>query len=354
MTNINVVAVLGKARRRLSAGRQNLDDAWQELAVAWQDVADVVAQLNTDLEREQTRNDELAAKLREVMETQTAHDARLNALSQQRTSERLTSGTYIVHHEIAERYRNLRDQALVRLAYTIPNLTPKGEATVLHWLGMALFHPSFNRIGPEGAYRQLRAEGQVTIPPRDFEQVWREASKIREEATASGHQHKWDFGCQPGQPVDESCQEVYQGCHPGDLVVFMVAPGYVVDDKTVYVKQQVFTAPPTQPSPSSANKGSYWEKPSDPRAEDSKRGQPKQGGPPQEHQPGPSTPQSAGGAGQGIQEQQPADGPLGDADAGGPKKQPGQLGERDDRGPADPLHRRHDDDDHPHDSVTDS
>jgi ABC-type transporter Mla subunit MlaD len=116
MAMINGGTVLGNARRRLTAGRKNLGDAWQQLAEAWQDLATVVEQLNTDLQREIERNDDLAALLKKVMEKQEAHDARLNALSQQRTSERLTSGSYIVHNEIAERYRNLRDQALVHLA----------------------------------------------------------------------------------------------------------------------------------------------------------------------------------------------------------------------------------------------
>jgi hypothetical protein len=57
-----------------------------------------------------------------------------------------------------------------------------------------------------------------------------------------GRSQRWVFDAQPNVPVDPGRQEVWTGCPPEGLVLFVVVPAYVVDVDTWLSKQIVFTA----------------------------------------------------------------------------------------------------------------
>jgi len=346
MTMISGGTVLGNVRRRLTASRKNWGDAWQDLAEACQELANYIEQLDTQLQREKERNDQLAEMLDQANKTLAAHDARLNALSKQRTSERLTSGSYIVHNEIADRYRNLRDQALVHLAHSFPGLTQQNEALVLNWLSRAFFDPSFTQLGANGSYRRLLAKG-VPVPWDRFDLVWLEASKIRQAAVESGHPHTWDFKYQQGSLLDEARQEAYEGCSPDGPIKHVVTPGYVVEGKSPYVKQRVFTGPPALSAPRTP--ASYLSELPGPHPGEGNSGYGPLGGQPPGYQPGLPAYQATGGAGEATSGQGPAGG---NPAAGDPPVPPGvkpQAGDPDNPGSADVFHDQDRDEDDPQD-----
>jgi hypothetical protein len=186
---------------------------------------------------------ELERLLGQLLQTQRDHEARLAALSRQRTAERLTSGDYIVHHEIARRYSALIDQDLVDTVVASGKiLEQRQEAEWRRWLARVLFTPAYYEPGLRHARGVLRKHG-VAVPEENFDRVWNSAAEIRASAEQSRHPHRWVFDEPPiGQPVDRDKQRVYEGCAPDDPVQFVVAPSYVVGDR-IYALQLVFTAP---------------------------------------------------------------------------------------------------------------
>ena len=59
----------------------------------------------------------------------------------------------------------------------------------------------------------------------------------------AGHRNQyWDFGFQPGMPVDPSYQEKWSYSPAGNLVEFVVVPGYTVDGYSILSKQSVYAS----------------------------------------------------------------------------------------------------------------
>jgi hypothetical protein len=59
----------------------------------------------------------------------------------------------------------------------------------------------------------------------------------------AGHRNQyWDFGFQPGMPVDPSYQEKWSYSPAGNLVEFVVVPCYTVDGYSILSKQGVYAS----------------------------------------------------------------------------------------------------------------
>jgi hypothetical protein len=184
---------------------------------------------------------QLEALLGKLLQGYQDHEERLANLSQQRTAERVTGGTYVVHQEIAQRYRNLVSQDLLDIAASLGNRGPLFEAETRSALAYALFHPELVRQEREQVYAWLWHNWKLKIRHDRFCTLWDMAANIRAEADKSGHSHAWDFDFAQNSAVDSSRQDIYEGCRPGDPVIFLVAPAYIVEGNKVYVKQLVFT-----------------------------------------------------------------------------------------------------------------
>jgi hypothetical protein len=295
MSSINIATALDNARRRIGNSRQHLDSAWRELEGTCHELVSAVEILNANLQQEIERNKDLAARLKRMEDAHRDHGERLDALSKLRTTERLTSGEYIVHTDIAAEYRSFCDQALIDFATTFPQLAERKEALLLNWLSMALFEPNLVQGGSKTAYQWLRGRDRQTVPKNEFERVWQEASKIRQLAAGTGHPHKWDFECQKGGFIDPARQEAYGECSPDDPIEYVVTPGYVVVGKPPYVKQRVFTAPPPQ-----YGAQSYQTKETRPGHRGDLSGSREQGGSPPGYRSGGATRRVIGGTGEGT------------------------------------------------------
>jgi len=209
--------------------------------------------------------EELTARL---AQGQQDHDAWLTSLSQRRTAERLTSGDYLVHHQISQSYRDLIGQRLLDAAVMAGADGELGEAAARASLARALFDAEMVGRGAEDALAGL---GDLPVPADGFWQLWESAAQIRGDALASGHAHRWVFDFEPGAAMDPSWQEPLEGCEPADPVLLVVAPAYLVEDK-YYVKQLVYTQPsppepePGQPGPAEPAPAEAEQPPADPLA----------------------------------------------------------------------------------------
>lgn len=251
--------------------------AGEALAVMLQEMADRLDELSARLDASDRGHAELGSRVRrlteqprvhgeadatkleriieQLLQGQRDHDNRLTLLSQQRTAERLTTGDYMVHHDIAKRYHDLIGQEFVGVAASMGNLDPEQEALMRSFLAIFLFMPEQFSRGPDATYRGLheaidrilQGGPRRMIPWGSFARVWEAAREIRDAAARSGHRHEWRFDYEQGAPVDQSWQDVYHGCGPEDPVVYVVAPAYVVDGERIYAKQLVFTEPSRPP-----------------------------------------------------------------------------------------------------------
>jgi hypothetical protein len=183
----------------------------------------------------------LEALLGKLLQGYQDHEERLANLSQQRTAERLTGGMYLVHQEIAQRYRNLIGQDLLDVAASLGNHGPLFEAETRSALAYALFHPKLIRQEPEEVYAWLFHNWKLKVRRDRFYTLWEMAANIRAAADQSGHSHAWDFDLPQNSAVDSARQDLYEGCRPEDPIIFLVAPAYIVEGNKLYVKQLVFT-----------------------------------------------------------------------------------------------------------------
>ena len=234
-----LLSAIGESFRDLNRRITDIEQELIHLRELDRFVARLVSQPRTGGEPDPTP---LEALLGELVQGYHDHEARLTALSQQRTAQRLTSGGYMVHQDIRNRYLDLIGQQLLDVAATGPHDDQLSEAGVRAFLAHALFQPARVGQNPAYIYAEVRAKG-IGVSYERFRSLWQTAAELRQAADDSGHHCVWAFDVRPGSPVDPAWQEPYEGCHPEDPVLFVVAPGYLVDDKP-YVKQLVFTEPP--------------------------------------------------------------------------------------------------------------
>ncbi|WP_239405388.1 CHAT domain-containing protein [Frankia sp. Cj3] len=182
--------------------------------------------------------------------------SRLDALSQQRTSERRSTGelkdaSYLRHDDIIRRYRHLVDQTLVGIAGAVAH-DGLPETTALCILTRALFEPGHEEWDFPAVCRWLHDKG---LPNHgSLAQAYEQASWVRQEARDTGHAHEWRFRAQLGIPLDEASQRRYDyQDSAGIYVAVVLAPSYVVEGE-VRVLQVVEVVETVEEIPAAARR----------------------------------------------------------------------------------------------------
>jgi hypothetical protein len=145
------------------------------------------------------------------------------------------------HHDLAGEYTRFLDGEVfpLVLAPTVNGsiLPADRQAHAFSAVSQVLFESPDPT--PEAVQAAL-ATYQLDHPVGELADVCRHAVAIRSEAADLGRHHKWDF--EPGDgPFDQAKQERIAGSANGEMVTCVVAPGYVVGDGQVIVRQRVLT-----------------------------------------------------------------------------------------------------------------
>jgi hypothetical protein len=81
--------------------------------------------------------------------------------------------------------------------------------------------------------------GEPSVVLKRAERILALAEDLRRRMAGYRNQY-WDFGFQPGMPVDPSYQEKWSYSPAGNLVEFVVVPCYTVDGYSILSKQSVY------------------------------------------------------------------------------------------------------------------
>ncbi|MFD5160534.1 hypothetical protein ACFWMJ_21085 [Streptomyces hawaiiensis] len=186
-----------------------------------------------------------------VHEEQTASirrlEARLNAYmaSQTRSRGDVASNAHAAQETIAQEVRQFIEQRLQNVARNrlvhADGLSHHPHRQQLPRLLGALCSLLFERRSPD--FHQLRTLLNVPEYGPAFETAKELYSKVCEfqaRSRATDMRCEWIFEFSYGVPLNPDRQEAWPSCDPGQPVLFVVAPAYIVDDQ-VYMLQRVFT-----------------------------------------------------------------------------------------------------------------
>ena len=151
------------------------------------------------------------------------------------------------HHDIAAAYQAFLDQELRSLVSTVarrePRLPAPAAARLAADLCRALFDGDAVDDRSAAALTARTGPGQGDLTTSRLAAAITRATAIRTEASRAGRAQRWGFDFVPDVPVDPRHQSVWPTADPDGSVAFVVAPSYLVDERTPLVPQTVFTAP---------------------------------------------------------------------------------------------------------------
>ncbi|MFE3192505.1 hypothetical protein ACFXHA_26090 [Nocardia sp. NPDC059240] len=161
-------------------------------------------------------------------------------LANQHRSEQpdATTTDHLGHYEISHQLRSFVEQDLRRaVAQLLPSGSPSiDRAHLISRCAAALFkYPEIDRAAVEKIF------GSASTDTAQLEyDLLQRATEIRQAAADLGHDHRWEFGHEPGTPLDADTQEPWGVCDPDEPIAFVVVPAYYVAHRLL-LKQQVVT-----------------------------------------------------------------------------------------------------------------
>jgi hypothetical protein len=173
--------------------------------------------------------------------------ARLNAYITAGTRPRgdVASNAHASQETIAHEVRQFIEQRLQNIARNrimhADGLARHPRRQQIPRLLGALCEILFGERGPD--FHELRALLNIPEYGAAFEAVseaYSKACEFRERGRASGLKCEWIFDVAYGAPLNPDRQEVWPSCDQERPVLFVVAPGYVVDGQ-LFLQQRVFT-----------------------------------------------------------------------------------------------------------------
>lgn len=169
-------------------------------------------------------------------------NARFTAIlaNQHKTEQPDTTSTdHLGHYEISHQLRSFVEQDLRR---AVQQIIPSGTSSIeraflISRCAEALFkYPEID----QGAVAEIFRPVPMDTAQLEYDTLQR-AAEIRQAATDLGHDHRWDFTCEPGTPLDTDTQEPWGVCDPAEPTAFVVVPSYHVS-RRLLLKQQVATS----------------------------------------------------------------------------------------------------------------
>jgi hypothetical protein len=231
-------------RARLSAAEKTIKDQ-----------KDKIERLNKNLAALEARFGELLARYNEISDSWTniagAWTSKNHPGKQTESDNR--------HHDVAADYQQFRDTEVYQLVtnpeWVTRPLPAVGQAIARAELGAVLFGRQ-QPPAPETVRAVLEHFG-IHCPATEIAEICRRAADIYYRALSLGRDQQWDFGVGDGR-FDPVRQERVAGSasgEPGEVVGRIVAPGYVVGDGKVVLRQLVLTwpDPPRQAEPHPGN-----------------------------------------------------------------------------------------------------
>ncbi|MEV6073452.1 hypothetical protein AB0L82_43480 [Nocardia sp. NPDC052001] len=150
-----------------------------------------------------------------------------------------TTAGHLGHYKISHQLRSFVEQDLRR---AVQRILPSGASSndrseVISRCAAALFrHSEIDRTALEDIFHS--DSGDTAQLEYD---VLQRAAEIRQAAADLGHEHRWDFTCEPGGPLDAETQEPWGVCDPDEPTAYVVVPAYYVS-RRLLLKQQVVTS----------------------------------------------------------------------------------------------------------------
>ncbi|MRH87910.1 hypothetical protein GFY24_10710 [Nocardia sp. SYP-A9097] len=157
-----------------------------------------------------------------------------------------TTTDHLGHYEISHQLRSFVEQDLRRAVQRIlpPGTSSTDRAHLISRCAAALFK---NREIDRAAVEEIFRAEAVDTAQLEYD-ILQRAAEIRQAATDLGHDHRWDFTCEPGTSLDPETQEPWGVCDPDEPTAFVVVPSYYVSRRLLLKQQVVTSALPATPS----------------------------------------------------------------------------------------------------------
>lgn len=228
-------ALLDERDRRLAERDQRLAAVSQEVSALRSELQQVRAQAKASAEGPAGLRDQMADI-----------DRRLNKILAL-VNDKLGGGQTeegMLHHTYAKEYVSFVEQKLGLLTahfFRVFPGSPQDKAQFVATLCEYLFaHPEVHEDelvdGLQGDVDDPQVQQALIQQARD---LCAQARALRGKAAVGRRQH-WEFGCTPGNALNADWQEPWRGSDHEGVVAFVVAPAYIVDDRTPLTKQWVF------------------------------------------------------------------------------------------------------------------
>lgn len=208
------------------------------------DSARKIRRLEEELERSRAWQERVDPQLTRLLGDYVARNPQEGRLSEQDAA----------HHDLGVRYTALVQHLTSSLVYRagVGAEGPLAVARLTRELCDVLFgadEPHRERIArilPEAHRSELTA---------DVDDVVRQVRLLRDDVRTAGRKQRWDF--EPlSEILNEEIQEQLPSPQPASqLIDFVVAPAYIVDDATVVVRQKVVTRPQRASSAGGSDSG---------------------------------------------------------------------------------------------------
>jgi hypothetical protein len=192
----------------------------------------------------------LSRRFGEILETLDSLSAAVAARSTGASDRQTQEG--IAHHSYVQEYQVIRDSSVRGLLQHTRTrdgreLDGRERARFVAELCAELFGPT--HVSANQILNRLAAHYDVADAERRIPSLCEDVRTLRDKV-ARGRPHRWDFTCNAGALVNPDWQEEWPHAQQGDVIEFVVAPAYVIDDGAVLVSQLVFTTR-AEPGPAS-------------------------------------------------------------------------------------------------------
>jgi hypothetical protein len=239
--------------RRHNNDHADLEKRLHEMVRAYNTLGQLYNELRSAYSAQDKRLSELEARCAGLASLVASIDSRFTNIAGMWTRENhpeLQTESDHRHHDSAGEYERFLQGEVFPLV-----ITPTSEGRILPAVQQALAYSGVTYVlfgspepVPDDAHAVLADLG-LDHEYGKLADLCRRAAAITDHAASLGRSFRWDFEQGDGE-FDAVRQVRYPGSADegaGEVVAFIVSPGYVVGDGKVVVRQQVFTECPAAP-----------------------------------------------------------------------------------------------------------